>query len=265
MTASKTPADVVAGYTNRLPFIAAEVSAVPAPHALPAVLSNCSHVVELPCGPGHFLASYAAAGSRLTLVDGNQTVLAVAKARALAAGIPPARLSTRCALLAELPHLHDVDLAVLPGGALNQLAAQTDLPDLLAVLHRTLPAGARLVAQVCCQHSDSAQDHAGFLDPTQPDDVWFTDRQWTLPPVGAATDRQRRQHQNRAGLHRVDFAYRTSHGTVLHETTIELVVPSSRALTRALDDVGFTGITLAPGREHGLSELVCTATSGDPA
>ncbi len=259
MTASTCPADVVAGYSDRLPFITAEVAAVPAPRVLPQLLTNRSHAAELPCGPGHFLARYAAAGSRLTLVDGNPTMLTLAHARALAAGMPPDRLHTQCALLADLPRLGDVDLVILPGGALNQLAAQTNLPDLLTCLHRLLPARTRLVAQVCCRHNDGEPDQAGFLDPTQPDGVWFTDRRWPPAAAGPAVARRRRQYQVHAGRYRIDFAYLAARGAVVHKTTVELVVPLSRELISLLRDVGCTDVELTPGGKRGLSEVVCTA------
>jgi SAM-dependent methyltransferase len=140
------PVEVVAGYTARAPWTAADVVRAVAPRGLPWLLAGVEHVAEVPCGAGHFLDSYAAVGAAVTLVDANAAMLATAQTRATRAGIRA--VHTVPALLPDLPPLPECGAVVLPHGALNQLAAQQDLVVLLRAVRAAVAPGVRLLVQL---------------------------------------------------------------------------------------------------------------------
>lgn len=75
---------VVGGYGGRARFARAEADIVSRPRLLRGLLRTAGHVAELPCGAGHFLAEYAAAGAETTMPN--------AALNQLACQTPPAEL-----------------------------------------------------------------------------------------------------------------------------------------------------------------------------
>lgn len=129
---------VVNGYQLRARFARADADAVSRPRLLPGLLRTTRHVAEVPCGAGHFLADYATAGVKTTLIDGNSAMLAAAIEHAADIGLLAARIDARVQYVQELGELAGVDLVVMPNAALNQLTCQTPLTERLAVIHHAL-------------------------------------------------------------------------------------------------------------------------------
>jgi hypothetical protein len=257
---SPTDADqVVNGYTDRARFARAETDAVAPPRMLPGLLGTARHVTELPCGAGHFLDQYSAARLEVTLVDGNQAMLAAAVDHAGALGIAADRVHGRAQLLQDLAPLPSVDLAVIPNGALNQLACQTRLVDLLTGIRGALSANVHLLAQVLCSHGHGQLDASGFYDRAREPGCWFADRH--LPSHTAAVYRYRRQHHaSPEDLLRVEFDYRAGDRSV-HTTAVTLRVLSPTGLLHAMAAAGFTPVHFLPGH-GGLSEILARTDGG---
>lgn len=244
--------DVVLGYDERARLCRAEVAAVARPAALTRLLSGVRDVAELPSGTGHFLAEYAAAGVDVTLLDANPHMLAAAVEHAAAVGLPAARVQARRCFAQHVDDLSSVGLVVVPNAALNQLAAQTPLPDLLSGWRRALRPGAQLLAQVLCAHPDGQLDVAGCYDARQPDWVWFVDRHLAVDTAEVVRRRRQRQIADRL---LIDFDYRDASGRSVHTASVELRALIPRQLADALRVAGFTLVRFRAGR-HGLSELV---------
>jgi cyclopropane fatty-acyl-phospholipid synthase-like methyltransferase len=241
---TSTAATVVASYDDRVQFARAETAAARPPILLGHVLDTASHVAEIPCGAGHFLAHYAQARIAVTLVDANAAMLAEATTHALAVGIRLDRIFAIHTYLHDLVALDEVDLVVMPNGALNQLSSQAPLIDLLTHLRTTLPPDTRVLAQVACANMDN---------PARRHGVWLADR-WLEPTFHGPVLRRSRQHRN-GNILRIEFAYRSATDTLLHTSTIELTLFSAPQLTEAFTAAGFTDIRFLPGRS-GLSEIL---------
>src|SRR5262249_8172002 len=136
-----TTAVVVSSYEARVPYARAETAAVRRPRLLRGLLDTAAHVAEIPCGAGHFLADYARAGVAVTLVDASTAMLAVAIEHAVNAGLRAERTSPTAVYWQDLTPLDDVDLVVVPNAAINQLACQAPLPDLLTCLRASMRPG----------------------------------------------------------------------------------------------------------------------------
>lgn len=249
--ATSTAAAVVAEYGKRARFARGEIAAVVSPVLLDDLLNSAGHVAEIPCGAGHFLVDYARAGTIATLVDGSPAMLAAAIEQAAATGL---RATPMCGYWQEMRLPVDIDLVVVPNGALNQLTCQTPLVDLLARLRENLNPGARVLAQVACTHIGGGVDTATFYDPASPHDVWLVDRQLDLTPPAPPVLRRRRQHRGGATL-RIEFDYRDPSNACLHTTTVELVLFSRATVTEAFTAAGFADVRLLRGTEQ-LSEAV---------
>lgn len=249
-------AAVVASYHERTPFARAETSAVPPPRLLDGLLTEATHVAELPCGAGHFLPTYREAGLAVTLIDANPAMLAQARDHAHHAGLPPERVHTVQGYVQNLPMLNSVDLVVVPNAALNQLACQTPLTDVLATLAASLRSGVPVLVQVACTHLGGGADTAGFYDPDGPHGVWFADRRFDPTQAGGAAVRHRRQTRDGNRL-QIDFDYRDLANTRLHTTTVEMTLFPAEALTAAFTAAGFGPVRLLAGK-GGLSEAVAT-------
>lgn len=220
MTALSATA-VVASYDERVRFARAETVAVRRPRLLRGLLNSSSHVAEVPCGTGHFLADYARAGVAVTLVDANAAMLAVATENAIQMGLPVERTFPTPAYWQDVTLPDDVDLVVVPNAALNQLACQAPLTDLVTRLRAALCPDAEVLAQVACTHPGGGVDRATFYDPARQHGVWFADRWFEPTDAGGAVVRRRRQH--REGNHlRIDFDYHDPAGTSLHATTVAM-------------------------------------------
>lgn len=240
-----TAATVVASYDDRVQFARAEAAAARPPRLLSHVLDTASRVAEVPCGTGHFLADYGQAGTAVTLVDANAAMLAEATAHAIEVGVRLDRTSAIRTYLLDLVSLDDVDLVVVPNAALNQLACQAPLVELLTHLRTTLRPGARVLAQVACP--------AAFDGPVRRHGVWLADR-WLEPTIHGPVLRRCRQHRD-GDILRIEFAYRCATDTLLHTSTVELTLFSAPQLTEAFTAAGFTDIRFLPGR-GGLSEIL---------
>jgi SAM-dependent methyltransferase len=239
-------------YAARAAFAEAEARALPAPTGLDALLAEETTVVEVPCGTGHHLDRYAAAGCRVVLIDGSEPMLARARRRARAAGIRADRLTATVATLPGLTARPAADLVIVPNGALGQLAAQTALLDLLADLRSLLAPGGRLVAPVLARHGDDRLDAAPYFDPAAPPDTWVPDREFQLNGLGHIT-RHRRQHLDGPGLLGIDFDYRAA-GRSLRRASVRLALLEPQHLLDALRQAGFARPRFHT-RTGGLSEV----------
>lgn len=256
MTASITTA-VVASYDERAQFARAETVAVRRPRLLRGLLNSSSHVAEVPCGAGHFLADYARADVAVTLVDANAAMLAVATEHAIQAEVPIERTFPRPAYWQKLTLPDDVDLVVVPNAALNQLVRQAPLTDLVTRLRAALRPDAEVLAQVACTHPGGGVDRATFYDPARPHGVWFADRWFEPTDAGGAVVRRRRQHRDGNHL-RIDFDYHDPAGISLHATTVAMNLLSAATLIESFTAGGFSRIRFLPGR-GGLSEILASA------
>lgn len=259
-SASMSAATAVATYDGRTQFARAETRAVRRPRLLRGLLDTTTHVAELPCGAGHFLADYTHAGVAVTLADANPMMLAAAREHAHDTGLPAERTHTVCAYVQDLILPSTVDLVVVPNAALNQLACQTPLADLLSGVRAGLRCGAEVLVQVACTHPGGAVDTTGFYDPTRHHGVWFADRWFDPAQAGGAVLRRRRQHRDGDRL-RVEFDYRDPAGACLHATTVELALLSVDTLTVAFTTAGFGHVRFLAGH-GGLSEALATVDGG---
>lgn len=256
---------VVGGYGERARFARAEADTVSRPRLLRGLLRTAGHVAELPCGAGHFLADYTAVGAETTLIDGNGAMLTAAIEYAAEVGLPADRTHAHCRYIQELGDLPDMDLAVMPNAALNQLACQTPPAELLAAIRRALCCGAELLAQVVCVHPGHRVDTTGFYDPARQHDVWFADRYLDPTRASGAVLRRRRQHRHQAdgvGRVRVEFEYLDSDGASLRTSGVELRLFSVEELVAILTAAGFHHIRFLPGH-GGLSEILAQTNDGD--
>lgn len=254
--ATSAAAAVVAEYDERARFAPGEIAAVATPLLLNDLLNSANRVTEIPCGAGHFLADYARTGTTATLVDASPTMLAAAVEQASAAGLC---VAPTCAYWQEMTLPPDVDLVVVPNGALNQLACQTPIADLLVRLRESLSPGARVLAQVACTHLGGV-DTGTFYDPSSPHDVWLADRPLDLTPTAAPVLRLRRQHRSGDRL-RIEFDYRDPSNARLLVTTVELVLFSTTTVTDAFTRAGFVDVRLLRGA--GQPSEVVAVVGGD--
>lgn len=235
-----TPAErAIATYTDRARFVAAEIDRVPRPRGLGPALDAARHVVELPCGAGHFLPEYVRAGIRVTLIDANRAMLHVATARATLAGTT---FTAHVALLPTLPPLSDADLLVLPNAALNQLACHGDPAALFAALAAAAP-GARLLAQVLDTRPDTASP-VGWYDPTLCSGTWIADLVLDERVHAGAARRRRRQHQTGDRV-TIDFDYLNDAGRSLHQASVQV---------RLVDPADWLAHTAAVQARHAVCE-----------
>jgi Methyltransferase domain len=251
--------DVVEGYRVRAPFVRAEIAAVRRPQLLRGLLRAALHVAELPSGVGHFLTDYAHAGVEVTMIDASPDMLAVAPDHAAVAGMAVGRIHTQVRLVQELDVLPSVDLVVMPNAALNQLACQTPLAELLTGIRAVLMPGVELLAQVLCSRAGGELDSSGFYDPGREHGVWFADRALRSLSANCSEGfvlRYRRQYRDPRRI-RVEFDYRDSNGASLHAASVELRVFSVTELAEALLTAGFEHLRLLPG-QGGLSEMLAT-------
>ncbi|WP_063711395.1 class I SAM-dependent methyltransferase [Nocardia asiatica] len=244
---------VVASYDQRAVFSRAETTSVPRPHGLAQLLATCRHLVEVPCGSGHFLSDYARADVSVTLADANAAMLKEAAEHAHEVGIPESRLSVVQGLLNRLRLPDDVDMVVVPNAALNQLAYQQPLTAVAAALHAAADrTGVQLLAQVAVTTDAGPDTATRFFDPAVPDDDWVADR-WFDPAVGGAVQRRRRQRRFGDRL-RLEFAYLDGHGNTVHTTTTHIQLLTHTTLSAAFELAGFGEIRVRPG-PGGLWEL----------
>ncbi|MGQ0718598.1 MAG: methyltransferase domain-containing protein [Pseudonocardiales bacterium] len=257
---------VVDGYELRARFARADADAVSRPRSLRGLLRTTRHVAEVPCGAGHFLADYAATGVTTTLIDGNGAMLAAAIAHAADSGLPAVGTHAYVQYVQELGELAGVDLVVIPNAALNQLACQTPLVELLAAIRHALRPGVELLAQVACTHPGGGIDTAGCYDPVRQQGVWFADRYLDPSRAGGAGLRRRCQHRHHEGNGavrvRVEFDYVDPTGASLHTTSVELRLFSAEELAAALTSAGFSRLRFLPGY-GGLSDITARAAGGD--
>lgn len=251
---------VVASYEGRARFARAETAAVRRPRLLLDVLDSATHVAEIPCGAGHFLADYAHAGVAVTLVDASPAMLTAAVEHAGETGLGTGRTFPIVSYLDDLPRLTGVDVVVVPNAALNLLACQTPLPDLLTYLRTSLGGGAKVLAQVACTHPTNRVDTATFYDSARQHGTWFTDRWVQSTSIKEAVVRRRCQHRDGNQL-RIEFDYHDPNGTSLHTTVVELTLFSARQLIEAFHATGFTHIRFLPG--NGTLSEILALTDGD--
>lgn len=244
-------------YAARAAFAEAESRTLPAPAALGALLTAAATVAEVPCGTGHHLDQYAAAGSRVALIDGSEPMLARALQRARTAGIAADRLTASAETIPGLTARPAADLVIVPNGALGQLAAQTSLAEVLADLRGLLAPGGRLIAPVLARHADGRLDAAPYFDPDAPPGTWVADREFHLDGLGYVT-RHRRQQSAGPGLLGIEFDYRAA-GRSRHRSSVRLALLGPHDLIEALHRAGYTRPRFQPGN-GGLSEV--TAENG---
>jgi SAM-dependent methyltransferase len=260
VTATSDAATVVGAYQQRARFARAEAAAVRRPRLLRGLLRTAPHVAEIPCGTGHFLAEYVRAGAAVTLVDACPEMLAAAVEHAIDAGLPAEHTVPNVAYLQELELLAEVDLVVAPNAAMNQLACQSSLTDMLTALRRALRPGVEVLAQVACTHPGGGADSATFYDAARQHRVWVPDRWFDPAQAGGAALRRRRQHREGDRL-RIEFDYVDPAGHGLYATTVELALFSAQQLRDAFTAARFVHVRFLPG-QGGLSEVLATTDPG---
>jgi len=260
MTSLNASAAVIESYAARARFARAETAAVARPRMLRGLLRARPHVAEIPCGAGHFLTDYARAGAAVTLVDASPQMLAAAVDHAAAVGIPAEQTFPTAAYLQDLALLDEVDLVVAPNAAMNQLACQSSLPEMLAALRQALRPGVKVLAQLACTHPGGGVDSASFYDAGRQHGVWFPDR-WFDPDAAAGAVLRRRRQQRTSDLLSIEFGYISPAGHTLHTTSVELSLFSAPQIRGAFTAAGFLAIRYLPGN-GGLSEVLATVGPG---
>ncbi|MDT0267644.1 class I SAM-dependent methyltransferase [Streptomyces sp. DSM 44915] len=257
-----TPArSTVAGYRERAAHARAEPPPPP-PALLTRLLSQATHIAELPCGTGHFVDAYAQAGVELTLVDASAAMLRGAVERAAAAGLPTTGTHVRRRLIQRLGRLPGVDAVVMPNAALNQLAAQSPPAEILARVRAALAPGSHLLLQALCTRP-GATDGCAFYNPAMPDGTWRTDRRLDPERAAGAAYRQRRQHHDASGdVLRIDFAYLSPAGERLHSSSVELPLLPAADLADALTATGLRLVAHLPGGPSRLTEILAAVPGG---
>jgi SAM-dependent methyltransferase len=241
------------GYGRRAAYYAAEISGVPGPALLRGLLRPGLSVAEMPSGTGHFLPAYSAAGARITLVDACPQMLAAAQALATRSGIT---VTAVCETIEGLPgRAGPFDVIVMPNGAINQLAAETPLARLLAVVVLLLAPDGLFLAQALAP--DAA---CGFYDPGLPDGAWHPDRHFTSGD-GRAITRRRRQH-HRDGLVHIDFEL-ASGGNEVHRQQVTLRPMPVTETAAALAGAGMRTVRTRCGHA-GLAEVLGARQSLSP-
>lgn len=246
---------VVSSYAARTRFARAETATVRRPRLLRGLLATAMHVAELPCGAGHFLTDYRDSGLAVTLADASSEMLAEARDHARDVGLPPDRTDTIHAYLQDLVVPEPVDVVVVPNAALNQLACQAPLVEVLAWLRASRP-GVEVLVQVVCTHPGGGVDTAGFYAPARRHGVWFADRWFDPAQAGGAVLRRRRQIRDGDRL-RIEFDYRDPADARLYATSVELALFSADVLSAAFTAAGFGHVRFLPG-QGGLSEALAT-------
>lgn len=244
--------ETIEDYAARAAFAEDEAVTLPVPTGLGALLSAGATVAEVPCGTGHHLDRYAQVGCHVILIDGSKPMLARAQQRAHAAGIAAARLSGAAGRIPGLTARPAADLVVVPNGALNQLAAQTPLNEVLADLRGLLAPGGTLVAPVLVRHADDRLDSAPYFDSAAPPMTWAPDRAFDIEGLGHVT-RHRRHHFEDPGVLSIDFDYRTAKSS-LHRSSVRLALLRPHDLLQALRRAGYARPRFQPGA-GGLSEV----------
>ncbi|MBB4934430.1 SAM-dependent methyltransferase [Lipingzhangella halophila] len=247
------PAEVVVdSYRDRAAWARAECRPT-TPYLLAQALDGIAHVVEFPCGTGHFLPAYARAGVRVQLIDASWPMLSVATQHARDAGV--SELAVGCHFLHQLPALPQAELVVVPHGALNQLAAQTPLTDVLAHLREAVRPGTQLLLQ----HLASDEGPGGsFYTPALADGEPIRDHRFRAPH-GQEVLRHRRQHHspNRARVH-IEFTYTTG-GQEDRTAHVHLALPTAVDVEDAVIHAGWTTTHTHAG--SGLREFLAIAGS----
>lgn len=250
---------MTSGYAARARHYAAEIGNVPPPGTLAALLRPGLTVAEMPSGTGHFLSAYAAAGAEVTLIDVCSAMLEAARRHAAAVGMDPVLI---CAPIQDLTaQTRPFDLVVVPNAALNQLAADANLADLLAVVAQRLRPGGRLLAQVL---DPAGHQACGFYDPTLGDGTWCVDRRFA-DEIGRPLIRRRRQ-QHFGGLIRIDFELHRD-GVIIYRHHVVLRPLATAVLRIALGAAGFTELSICPAlgpSGDGLFEIHAVRASRSP-
>ncbi len=228
--------DVVESYRARAAWACAE-SRPTTPHLLPRALDDITSVVEFPAGPGHFLTAYARAGVRVRLIDASWPMLTAATHHACDVGV--VELAIGCHFLEHLPDLAE-GLMVVPNAALNQLATQTPLTDVLAHLREAVHPGTRLFLQYLQVGPTPNSEPGGrFYDPALPDGHTSTDHTFS-DPHNRRVRRHRRQHHTPDGRQvRIEFTY-TAPGHQERTTHIHLALFTTGEVEAALAATGWT-------------------------
>jgi SAM-dependent methyltransferase len=253
---SATAAVVVGSYRSRAAWARAE-SRPTTPHLLAGALDGVTAVVEFPAGPGHFLTHYARAGARVHLIDASWPMLAAATHHARDVGV--AELAIGCHFLEQLPDLAGEELVVVPNAALNQLAAQAPLPDVLARLRRAVKPGTRLLLQYLTGGAGPGHGPCGFYDPALPDGRTATDHTFSAPDGRPVTRRHRQHHAPDRARVRIEFAY-TSPGRAEPTASVHLALPTAAQVQAALAATGWT--TARTHTHAGFREVLATAGGG---
>ncbi|MFE1102390.1 class I SAM-dependent methyltransferase [Nocardiopsis alba] len=228
--------DVVESYRARAAWACAE-SRPTTPHLLFRALGDITTVVEFPAGPGHFLTAYARAGVRVRLIDASRPMLTAATHHARDVGV--VELAIGCHFLEHLPDLAE-ELVVVPNAALNQLAAQTPLTDVLAHLREAVRPGTRLLLQYLQVGPTSHSEPGGrFYDPALPDGHTSTDHTFTDPHNRRVRRHHRQYHTADRSQVRIEFTY-TTPGHQERTTHVHLALPDMAEVESALTATGWT-------------------------
>lgn len=241
---------MTAGYAERARYYAAETRAVPQPRLLAGLLRPGLRVAEMPSGTGHFLPAYSAAGTATTLVDSCPEMLDEACRNAALDG---STADTLCTAIENLsPGDGTFGLIVMPNAALNQLAAGTGAPGLLAAAARVLEPGGTILAQVL-----DPSRACGFYDPALADGTWHPDRQF--PGKDGHTVTRRRRQSHRGGQIEIDFEL-CRDGQPAHSQHVILRSLTEHGLRGALASAGLTARRVIRGA-GGLTEVLAARSA----
>ncbi|RNL86747.1 class I SAM-dependent methyltransferase [Halostreptopolyspora alba] len=246
-----TPAErAVDSYRPRAAWARTE-SRPTTPRLLSPALDGAAHVAEFPCGPGHFLSTYAKAEVRVRLIDASWPMLTAAARHARDSGV--AELAVECDFLHQLPALDD-DLVVVPNAALNQLAAQDPLPPVLTHLRRAVNPGTRLLLQYLAGEASGAG--CGFYTPALADSHTVVDHHIHTPD-GTEVIRHRRQHHTpERDQVNIEFTY-TVNNRPVRTTRVHLALPTAAQVQAALTATGWA--TTHAHTRAGFREVLATA------
>ncbi|MEU7742071.1 class I SAM-dependent methyltransferase [Nonomuraea sp. NPDC049158] len=251
MTATSTAvtADVASagsGYGERAATYAAEIASLAPPRLLDGLLHTGTTVAEMPSGTGHFLRAYAAAGARTVLIDSNRAMLAAARP-----AVRGQHLHTVCSLIQNVQQAQTgpVGLAVIPNGALNQLAADLGCGGVLAGMSRVLAPGGLLLAQLVDEVGG-----CGFYDPRLPDGKWTIDR-CMRDLHGEELLRMRRQRHH-GDLVSIDLTLTAATGSVLYDHQVHIRLLGADGLRELLSAAGLEVVHELAGDDDHLTELL---------
>lgn len=236
-------------YASRAELYGLETAEVPPPALLSSMLGYAAAVAEVPAGVGHFLDEYSAARARVTLLDAEPRMLAIANQRAVQRSL---EASTALLELGVDTPVDTFDLVVCPNAAFNYLVALLGLTETATSLVALVRPGGALLLQALVVHADGRVDRCGCYDPDAAHETWFTE--WTR------TDHKGRSLTRRRWQRRADDIIevrmeRFAGGRSMGTSSITLRLLGIDTISAAFETAGLRLECATSGR-HRLSDLV---------